>query len=221
MHHNLNNLINIKKQIQLILSEQSKQICLPNIIAVSKTKPINEIMPLIEYGHIHYGENKVQEALEKWPIIKKDFQNIKLHFLGNLQKNKVKFVVPHFDYIHSLDSLKLAKKISVEQKKYNKDLKIFIQVNIGNESQKNGVQISYLKDFYNECVSSFNLNIVGLMCLPPNIIDPQKYFLSMVNLSKSLSLKELSMGMSNDYISAILCGATFVRIGSKIFGKRH
>jgi len=202
------------------LNEKNLKIDIPNIIAVSKTKPINEIIPLLEYGHIHYGENKVQEALEKWPLIKKKYQNIKLHFLGNLQTNKVKFVVSHFDYIHSLDNIKLAEKISIEQKKYKKDLKIFIQVNIGNEPQKNGLEINKLKKFYKTCIETFKLNIIGLMCLPPNKIDPKDYFLKMLILSKNLSLKELSMGMSNDYMSAITNGSTFVRIGSKIFGPR-
>ena len=221
MHKNLKHLIRIKEQIQQELNEKKKKIQIPDIIAVSKTKPIDQIMPLIEYGHIHYGENKIQEALEKWIPIKEKFKNIKLHFLGNLQTNKVKFVVPNFDYIHSLDNLKLAKKIYEEQIKHKKEIKIFIQINIGNEPQKQGIDKSDLTDFYNECVDKFKLNIVGLMCIPPIREDPKIFFLEMSDLSKSLSLRELSMGMSEDFMAAVLSGSTFVRIGSKIFGSRY
>lgn len=220
MHNNLKHLINIKEQIKFKLIDKKINIQIPNIIAVSKTKPISQIMPLIEYGHIHYGENKIQEALEKWVPVKEKFKHIKLHFLGNLQANKVKFVVPHFDYIHSLDSLKLAKKIYIEQKKHNKELKIFIQINIGNEPQKQGIDVNDLFSFYQECISTYKLNIIGLMCIPPIKEDP-KIFLKMAELSKGLSLKELSMGMSDDYMIATLSGSTFVRIGSKIFGSRY
>ena len=181
---------------------------------------MTEIKPLINHGHIHFGENKVQESVEKWTDIKNSFQNIKLHMIGKLQTNKVKYVIPLFNYIHSLDNLKLAEKISEEQKKRNKNLKIFIQVNIGNESQKSGIDPKELKDFYNKCISDLKLDIIGLMCIPPQEGDTKKYFKQMFDLKNSLDLQELSMGMSSDYIEAIEHGATFVRIGSKIFGNR-
>ncbi|MDC3185531.1 YggS family pyridoxal phosphate-dependent enzyme, partial [Candidatus Pelagibacter sp.] len=191
-----------------------------NIIAVSKTFPISNILPLINANHIHFGENKVQEALEKWTEIKKDLPNIKLHLIGNLQTNKVKFALPLFDYIHSLDSLKLAKKISEEQIKKNFRPKIFIQINIGNEDQKNGINKDDLELFYKKCTEEFNLNIIGLMCLPPFDKNSQPFFLEMKRISQTLNLNELSMGMSNDYMEAVSSGATYVRIGSKIFGER-
>ena len=174
----------------------------------------------MEYGHEHFGENKIQEALEKWPKIKENFPNIKLHMLGKIQSNKVKFLLPLFDYLHSLDSLKIAEKISLEEKKKNKKLKIFIQINIGNETQKSGINIEDLEQFYLTCVNEFNLNIVGLMCLPPSSSDPTKYFKLLKEISFKINLKELSMGMSNDYLDAAKCGATYLRIGSKIFGER-
>ena len=215
MHHTILNLINLQKEIQLKTSHN-----LSKIIAVSKTFSIDKIKPLIEHGHCHFGENKVQEALDKWTDIKKNFSNLNLHMIGKLQSNKVKYVIPLFDYIHSLDNLKLAEKISLEQKKYNRNLKIFIQVNIGNEEQKNGIDSSLLDDFYKKCVDDLNLDIVGLMCIPPQSGDVNIYFNEMKILNKNLKLKHLSMGMSADYLDAIEHGATFVRIGSKIFGKR-
>ena len=215
MHHTILNLINLQKEIQLKTSHN-----LSKIIAVSKTFSVDKIKPLIEYGHCHFGENKVQEALDKWTDIKKNFSNLNLHMIGKLQSNKVKYVIPLFDYIHSLDNLKLAEKISLEQKKYNRNLKIFIQVNIGNEEQKNGIDSSLLDDFYKKCVNDLNLDIVGLMCIPPQSGDVNIYFNEMKILNKNLKLKHLSMGMSADYLDAIEHGATFVRIGSKIFGKR-
>ena len=190
------------------------------IIAVSKTFSYDHIKPLVDHGHTHFGENKVQEAVEKWTKIKQNFQNIKLHMIGKLQTNKVKFVIPLFDYIHSLDNLKLAKKISEEEQKLKKKLKIFIQVNIGNEEQKSGIRAQELSEFYKTCTYDFNLDIVGLMCLPPNESESKKYFLEMKNLAKNLNIQELSMGMSNDYLDAANNGATFLRIGTKIFGNR-
>ena len=190
------------------------------IIAVTKTFPISEIKPLIDHGHLHYGENKVQEALEKWNEIKKDVTNIKLHMIGKLQTNKVKFAVPLFDYIHSLDNLKLAQKISSEQKKIDKKIKIFIQVNIGNEDQKSGIHQNEVMNFYKKCINDFGLDIVGLMCIPPLKGDKNEYYKLMNDLNKSIGLSELSMGMSSDYLEAISHGATYVRIGSKIFGER-
>ncbi len=181
---------------------------------------MTEILPLINYGHDHYGENKVQEAVEKWSEIKSDFKSIKLHMIGKLQTNKVKYVVPLFDYIHSLDNLKLAEKLSNEQLKINKKLKIFIQVNIGNENQKNGISTERVEDFYNICNKDLGLNIVGLMCLPPIDSNTKVYFAKMQKLKKQINLSELSMGMSDDYLKAIKYDATYLRIGSKIFGSR-
>ena len=216
MHKNVNNLVAI---INLLKQKTNKEI-IPKVIAVSKTFPITEIIPLIEYGHIDFGENKVQEALNKWPEIKNNYKNINLHMIGKLQTNKVKFILPLFDYLHSLDNLKLAKKISLEQHKSKKKLKIFIQVNIGNEDQKSGVNVSYLKEFYSICSKELNLNIIGLMCLPPNDDKTKIYFSQVQKLNEELGLKELSLGMSGDFLEAINVGSTFLRIGSKIFGNR-
>ena len=191
-----------------------------NIIAVSKTFPIEHIHPLIEHGHIHYGENKVQEAIAKWSVQKKNNQNLKLHMIGKLQSNKAKDAVKIFDYIHSLDSKKLADALAKHQKNLNKKIKYFIQVNIANEIQKSGIPVSELEPFYNYCVNEINLNIIGLMLIPPNDNNSVKYFKSLNELNKSLVLENLSMGMSSDYIDAIKYGATFVRIGSSIFGDR-
>ncbi len=182
---------------------------------------MNDILPLIEYGHIHFGENKVQEAADKWPVIKNKFKNIKLHMIGKLQTNKVKNAINLFDYIHSLDSLKLAKKISDEQKKNNKNIKLFIQINIGNENQKSGILIEELENFYSVCTRDLNLDIIGLMCLPPINEEPTKYFKKMKLLSENISLNNLSMGMSSDYMIALDNGANFLRIGSQIFGARN
>jgi len=178
-------------------------------------------MPLINHGQVHFGENKVQEAIEKWQKIKQDFKHLQLHMIGKLQSNKVKFVVPVFDYIHSLDSLKLAKKIAEEQNKIKKRLKIFIQINIGNEEQKNGIDEGDLEEFYKKCVNEFELDIVGLMCLPPKDNNTKEYFVKMKNLAQKINVKELSMGMSNDYLDAAKHGATYLRIGSKVFGNRN
>ena len=217
MHKTINNLTLINNQIK----SKFGNIKNPNIIAVSKTFPVNEIEPLIKNGHIHFGENKVQEAVDKWTDIKSSFEHLKLHMIGKLQTNKVKYVVPLFDYIHSLDSIKLAEKISLEQKKRNKNLKIFIQINLGAELQKSGIDKTNLKDFYQTCIKDFELNVIGLMCLPPQNEMVGSYFEEMVELNKSIGLKDLSMGMSSDYLEAINYGATFVRIGSKIFGNRN
>ena len=202
------------------LKSGSRQDLKTKIIAVTKTFPISEIKPLIDHGHLHYGENKVQEALEKWNGLKKEARNIKLHMIGKLQTNKVKFAVPLFDYIHSLDNLKLAQKISSEQKKIDKKIKIFIQVNIGNEDQKSGIHQNEVTSFYKKCIDDFGLNIIGLMCIPPLKGDKNEYYRLMNDLNKSIGLDELSMGMSSDYLEAISHGATYVRIGSKIFGER-
>ena len=191
-----------------------------NIIAVSKTFPLEHIYPLIEHGHVHYGENKVQEALAKWSGQKKNNQNLKLHMIGKLQSNKAKDAVKIFDYIHSLDSKKLADALAKQQRNLNKKIEYFIQVNIGNEIQKSGIPVSDLDPFYNYCVNEINLKISGLMVIPPNDNNSDKYFKSVNELNKSLALENLSMGMSSDYTDAIKHGATFVRIGSSIFGAR-
>jgi len=192
---------------------------LPKIIAVSKTFPIENILPLVEYGHIHYGENKVQEALDKWSDIKSQNDRIKLHLIGKLQTNKVKFALKIFDYIHSLDSEKLANKIADEQAKQGKKPKIFIQVNIGNEEQKSGINKERLDDFYKFC-KNLNLDVIGTMCIPPNDQNTKKYFVEMNKINQELNFKELSMGMSEDYLEAVKNNATYVRVGSKIFGSR-
>ena len=191
-----------------------------NIIAVSKTFSLEYISPLIEHGHLHFGENKVQEALTKWADQKKINQNLRLHMIGKLQSNKARDAVKLFDYIHSVDNQKLADALAKHQKNLNKDLEHFIQVNIGNELQKSGIPVNELDAFYNYCVNEINLKIIGLMVIPPTEQKPDKYFKSLNELNKSLSLENISMGMSADYIEAIKYGSTFVRVGSSIFGSR-
>jgi len=191
-----------------------------NIIAVSKTFSLDYIQPLIDYGHIHFGENKVQETLSKWSEQKKTNKNLKLHMIGKLQSNKAKDAVKIFDYIHSVDNQKLADVLAKSQINLNKNLKYFIQVNIGNEIQKSGIPVNDLDGFYNYCVKEINLNILGLMVIPPINQSPQKYFKLLNELNKSLSLQNLSMGMSADYVQAVKHGSSFVRIGSLIFGNR-
>ncbi len=214
MHKNINNLIQIKKEIY---SKNTNQNSEPKIIAVSKTFSITHIEPLINYGHIDYGENKVQEAVEKWTEIKKKNKEIKLHMIGRLQTNKVKDAIHLFDYIHSLDSIKLAKKISIEQKKIKKNLKIFIQVNIGRENQKSGIKVEDLKNFYQTCKNDYELDIIGLMCIPPVDQNPSNFFEEMKKISEKFFFKELSMGMSSDYLAAIKFNSSYLRIGTKIF----
>ena len=215
MHKTVKNLIYIEDFIKSKVNHDK----LPKIIAVSKTFPIENILPLIDYGHLHYGENKVQEALDKWTDIKNKNHNIQLHLIGRLQTNKVKLALKIFDYIHSLDSEKLANKISDEQKKQEKKPKIFIQVNIGNEDQKSGINKKKLSDFYKFC-KNLNLDIVGTMCIPPNDGNTVEYFSEMKYINQELNFKDLSMGMSGDYLEAIKNSATYVRLGSKIFGSR-
>ena len=212
MHDIVNNLTLINKELIAINSNTK-------IIAVSKTFSINHIMPAIEHGHIHFGENKVQEAAEKWTKVKEKNSSLKLHLIGKLQTNKVKFCLPLFDFIHSLDSIKLADKIANEQIKKNFKPKIFIQINIGNEDQKNGVSLNEFEAFFKK-TEDFNLDVIGLMCIPPFVKDTEIYFKKMVQIKDKTNLKELSMGMSNDYIEAAKNSATYVRIGSKIFGAR-
>ena len=218
MHNTVQNLINIENKIKLKLSNL-KINNLPKIIAVSKTFKVEKILPLIEYGHVHFGENKVQEAVEKWTEIKSKKSNIKLHMIGKLQTNKVKFAVKLFDFIHSVDSKKLAKKIADEQIKINKKIKIFIQVNIGDEDQKSGVNKNEINELISYC-KQINLDLIGLMCIPPANSDTQKYFEEMHMTNKDFSFQELSMGMSSDYLEASENSATYLRIGSSIFGER-
>mgnify|MGYP001385842292 CR=1 FL=1 len=213
MHQSVKNLISIKKELESISNK------LPSIIAVSKTFSISTILPLIDYGHVHFGENKVQEALEKWTDVKLRNEKIKLHFIGKLQSNKVKFAVKLFDYIHSLDNEKLAKKISEEQKKINKSLKLFIQINIGSEEQKSGISINEVDNFIKIC-KELNLNVVGTMCLPPDDGKQREYFSIMEKINNKYFFNELSMGMSNDYLDAVEFRSSFLRVGSKIFGQR-
>ncbi len=191
-----------------------------NIIAVSKTFSMDKISPLLNNGHEHFGENKVQEATSKWSEIKKVNENLKLHMIGKLQSNKAKDAVRLFDYIHSLDNKKLADTLSKHQVNFKRNIKYFIQVNIANEIQKSGIPVNELDNFYNYCTKDLNLNIIGLMIIPPNDDNSEKYFKSLNEVNKSLALKELSMGMSADYLNAIKHGSTFVRIGSSIFGPR-
>jgi len=220
MHNNVNHLISIEKEIQTKIIELNYQNYRPKIIAVSKTFNMQEILPLINYGQKDFGENKVQEAIRKWTDIKNDFPHIRLHMIGKLQTNKVKHVIPLFDYIHSLDNLKLAEKIADQQLKLKKEVKIFIQVNVGNESQKIGIEAQKLESFYKKCIDDFNLKIIGIMCIPPND-NLSVYFSKMRELSDNFKFPELSMGMSNDYLRACEYKATFLRIGSKIFGSRN
>jgi PLP dependent protein len=219
MHISVNNLIQIEEEIQLNIEKLDKFKKKPKIIAVSKTHPMSNIMPLINHGHLDYGENKIQEALVKWSDIKNKKKDIKLHLIGKLQTNKVKFALQIFDYIHSLDNEKLAIKIADQQIKQKKNPKIFIQVNIGNEEQKSGIDRQKISDFYKFC-KNLNLDIIGLMCIPPNDENVEMYFSEMNKISKELNLKKLSMGMSSDYLNAIKNNSTHVRIGSKIFGNR-
>ena len=219
MHHTVQNLINIKNSIKHKLEEQNiKKI--PKIIAVSKTFSLDKILPLIENQHLDYGENKVQEAVDKWTDIKSKNSNIKLHMIGKLQTNKVKFVVKLFDYIHSVDSEKLAQKISDEQNKINRKIKIFIQVNIGDEDQKSGIDKNQLSNLINYC-KKIDLEVIGLMCIPPANIESDKYFKEMNLLNNEFGFQELSMGMSSDYLKATKNSASFLRIGSSIFGQRY
>ncbi|MDA9744370.1 YggS family pyridoxal phosphate-dependent enzyme [Candidatus Pelagibacter sp.] len=210
---------NVVKNFNLIKQEivEKKNV---KLIAVTKTFSISHILPIINEGHTDFGENKVQEAMEKWTSIKQDFPKINLHLIGKLQTNKVKFVLPLFDYIHSLDNIKLANKLADEQIKKNFKPKIFIQVNIGEEPQKGGIEISNLENFYKKCVDELKLNIIGLMSIPPFEKVSKPYFIKMKELSENLDLKDISMGMSDDYMEAINQGSTFIRVGSKIFGAR-
>lgn len=219
MHITVKNLLNIENNIKNYLDD-NKTKNNPKIIAVSKTFKIDNIFPLIEYGHTDFGENKVQEAIEKWTKIKKENQKIKIHMIGKLQTNKVKYAVQLFDFIHSVDSKKLAKKIAEEQNKINKNIKIFLQVNIGDEAQKSGINQNEIKQLFDYSME-IGLNVIGLMCIPPAKVDPEQYFKEMNQIKKTLDLNELSMGMSSDYLKALKYSSTYIRVGSNIFGQRN
>ena len=219
MHYTLSNLIQINKKIKDKINELSISEYNPKVIAVSKTFTEEDIMPLIEYGHCEFGENKVQEAQKKWPILKEKNKNLKLHMLGKLQTNKVKNALEIFDYLHSLDSLKLANKISKEMHKNSKKIKIFIQINLGGEKQKSGIEPSDLEEFYKQCLE-LKLDIIGTMCIPPENQDPRSFFKDLFQLNQKINLPEISMGMTNDYLDALEYNSTYLRIGTAIFGKR-
>ena len=219
MHNTVKNLLDTENNIKIYLNNLNIANN-PKIVAVSKTFKIDQILPLIEHGHIDYGENKVQEAIEKWTEIKNTNSKVKLHMIGKLQTNKVKFAVKIFDYIHSVDSEKLAKKIADEQQKINKKIKIFLQVNIGDENQKTGINKNNVSKLVSYC-KEIGLDLIGLMCIPPANIDPDGYFEEMNKLNRTLNLTELSMGMSSDFLIAVKHFSTYVRIGSSIFGHRY
>ena len=219
MHHTQSNLIEINEKIKSKISDLSLSEYNPKVIAVSKTFSEEDIIPLIEYGHCDFGENKVQEAQKKWQKLKKLNKNLKLHMVGKLQTNKVKNAVEIFDFIHSLDSLKLANKISNEIHKKSKNIKIFIQINLGGEKQKSGIEPSDLEEFYNSC-KALKLDIIGTMCIPPDSQNPRHFFKDLMQLNKKINLPEISMGMTNDYLDALEYGSTYLRIGTGIFGKR-
>ena len=219
MHHTESNLIEINNKIKSKINSLSLDQYNPKVIAVSKTFKEQDILPLLDYGHLDFGENKVQEALIKWPNLKEKYKNVKLHMLGKLQTNKAKFAVEIFDYIHSLDNLKLANKLANEIHKKDKRVKMFIQINLGGEKQKSGIDPNDLEMFYKNCLS-LKLDIVGTMCIPPDNQDPKLFFKDLLNLSNKIKLSEISMGMTNDYLDALEYKSTFLRIGTGIFGKR-
>ena len=220
MHSTLKQLEFVQNKINEIINIKQLK-TKPKIIVVTKTFPIKNIVPLLEYGHIHYGENKIQEAEEKWSDIRNNYKNFQLHMVGKLQTNKVKKAVKLFDYIHSLDNERLALKIFQYQKELNKEVKLFIQINLAAEKEKSGIAISNLNSFYKYCVNKLSLNIVGLMCLPPIHENTDKYFKLLKKNSEDLNLKELSMGMSSDFENAMLYGSTFLRLGTVIMGRRN
>ena len=219
MHHTESNLIEIKNKIKSKINLLSLDSYNPKVIAVSKTFKEQDILPLLNYGHNDFGENKVQEALSKWPKLKEKYDNVKLHMLGKLQTNKVKFAVDVFDYIHSLDNLKLANKLAKEIHKKKKKIKLFIQINLGGEKQKSGIEPCDLESFYENCLL-LKLDIIGTMCIPPDNQDPKLFFKELLQLNNKMNFSEISMGMTNDYLDALEYKATFLRIGTGIFGKR-
>jgi len=219
MHVVVKRLQTVNNKVKEIISEKQLKTA-PQIIAVSKTFSLSQITPLLDFGHLHFGENKVQEADHKWKDVKKKYKNVQLHMLGKLQTNKAKIAVKIFDYIHSLDNVKLASNICQFEKELNKKVYLFIQVNIAEETQKSGILIKDLQNFYDYCTKELSLNIIGLMCMPPAELDPKNYFTMLKKNSEILDLKNLSMGMSNDFEQAIICGSTHLRLGSIIFGAR-
>ena len=219
MHQTLEKLNLVKNKVNNIIDKKQLKIS-TKIIVVTKTFPISKIKGLLDNGHLHYGENKIQEAEKKWEDVKKQYINLQLHMIGKLQSNKAKKAVKLFDYIHSLDNEKLALKIFESEKELNKKIKLFIQVNVANEKQKSGIDLNQLNDFYNYCTKELFLNIIGLMCLPPINTSSKEYFQLLKNRGKNLSLKELSMGMSSDFEDAVLNGSTYLRLGSIILGQR-
>jgi len=220
MHDCVENLTIVRNKISKLVKEKQLKTN-PEIIAVTKTFSLDKVLPLIEIGHLHFGENKVNEALEKWSNIRNNHKNIKLHMIGALQSNKAKKAVQVFDYLHSLDSDKLASKISKYEKEFSKKTKIFIQVNLANESQKSGINLKEVNNFYNYCLKDLSLNVIGLMCLPPIESNSTEYFKLLNDASKKINLKELSMGMSGDFENAVINGATYLRLGTAILGKRN
>ena len=219
MHDSLESLSRVKSKINEIISKKQLKTD-PKIIVVSKTFSLDKITPLLENGHIHYGENKIQEAEQKWSNVKKTYKNLQLHMVGKLQSNKAKKAVLLFDYIHSLDNDRLATKLSYYEKELNKKIKLFIQVNLAREEQKAGINLNNLNNFYRYCVEELSLNVIGLMCLPPIDSTPSKYFKTLKINAEKLNLKDLSMGMSSDYDQAVLNGSSYLRLGTIILGKR-
>ena len=221
MHFTVKKMTEIKSKINEIFEEKQLKINEPEIVAVSKTFTSSMISPLLDYGHVHFGENKLQEAVSKWSDLKKKYPKTKLHYLGKIQSNKLKKIVQLFDYLHSLDNKKTAEQLNKYQKEEKRNLKIFIQINLGQEKQKSGIMLSDLKEFYNYCNTELSLNIIGLMCIPPIDDNSAKYFEKLKLAANNLNLKDLSMGMSDDYSQAIIYNSTFLRIGSAIFGSRE
>ena len=221
MHNAVERLIAIQSEIKELLIKNNLQNRDLNIIIICKTFSMDKILPLIDVGHVHFGENKVQEAESKWKEVKEKHPNIRLHMVGKLQTNKVKTALNVFDYIHSVDNYRLGEKIVKYEKELNKKIKTFVQVNVGEESQKSGISPKNVNQFVNHCKNSLSLNVIGLMCLPPIDDNPEKYFLHLNQLRNQMDLRHLSMGMSNDYQTATKCGSTFLRIGSKILGERN
>ena len=219
MHQSIEKLNSVKNKVNEIVNQKQLKIA-PKIIVVTKTFPLNKIIPLLESGHVHYGENKIQEAETKWSGIKKNFKNLQLHMIGKLQTNKAKKAVKLFDYIHSLDNDRLASKLSLYENEFQKKLKLFIQVNLGKENQKSGINLSEIENFYNYCTKELSLNIIGLMCLPPIDSNSVEYFTLLKRSAAELNLKDLSMGMSSDFEAATINGSTYLRLGTAILGKR-
>ena len=220
MHATLEKLSRVKNKVNEIISKKQLK-TKPKIVVVTKTFPLNKILPLLESGHIHYGENKIQEAENKWIDTKNRYKNLQLHMIGKLQTNKAKKAVKLFNYIHSLDDDRLALKLSHHEKELNKKVKLFIQVNLAEEPQKSGIMFNDLNNFYNYCTKDLSLNVIGLMCMPPVDSNSQEYFKKLKKAAQQLNLEDLSMGMSSDYEQAILSGSTYLRLGTTILGERN